>query len=239
MARTTVLQAVLLAVILCLLGPGAGQAMAFTWDFISGPPNTAVASPHVYFDLTSTVFITAYANKTTNAIPTGVALGDTWGDGGGFTNDSGTITSISLYEKDQGVNETGLGVAGQSADNEVTNKSFLQLDLQNLFDNGLTNFNMTVASMQPTEGFYLWGSSVLGTPGTLIDFGSNPPDPTTHNFDVPSFGTYRYLGLSANTGDVLLLNGANSAVPEPLTMIGVLLGVGSLSRYVQRRRRTA
>src|SRR5206468_4117920 len=136
-----------------------------------------------YLDPTSQLALTADGFTTANNGPSNPLLGQTWGTGGAFSYNSGAITSHSLYGKTSTPDETGLGLDGLNADHEIQTNSFVQLDLANLFANGFITMSMVITSVQSTEGFSIWGSNTLGTPGSLIYKGSNP----TTGGDIQTF----------------------------------------------------
>jgi len=61
------------------------------------------------------------------------------------------------------------------------------------------------------------------------------------DFWVPAGATRLFLGTedgsggSANNSGSFVVNAEEHVVPEPLTMMGVLLGIGALSRYARKR----
>ncbi|HUN81089.1 MAG TPA: PEP-CTERM sorting domain-containing protein [Phycisphaerae bacterium] len=208
------------------------SAAMFSWNF--NVPSGSVASPHTYMDTTNQFALTAYGYKTTNTGPGAPTLGQTWGNGAGFNYNAGAISSLSLDGKTSSPDETGLGLDGLDSDHEIQANSFVTLDLQNLYTHGLVGLSLIIASIQSPEGFSVWGSNSLGTPGKLIYMGSNP---TTggdiQSFDVPQFGQYRYVSIAATAGDVLIGNGARASTPEPATL-GVIFG--GLAMFSRRRR---
>jgi hypothetical protein len=207
--------------VFCLAAAGPARSITYVWDF--SVPAGSQASPHTYLDNTATYALTAYGNTTVNG-PTSVVINvDTWGPGGGYTNNTGTIASHNLYGKNSGPGEIGLGLAGLPSD-EIQFQSFVQLDLTNLYANGFTNLTMTVSSMQDGEGYYLWGSNTLGVPGVLLKAGLGPPVDET--FMIPEFGTYTYFSVSATpiisphtASDVLILDGLTARIPEDTTIV--------------------
>lgn len=181
----------------------------FIWNF--DVPTGAVTSPHTYLDTTNTYPIPAYGYTTQFASPTTANLGDTW--------TTGTVTPNDLYGKLSSPDETGLGLDGITADHEINEQSFVQLDLMGLFANGLVNLTMTVSSVQEGEGYYLWGSNTLGVPGVLLRQYVNTGGGDVDTFVVPQYGMYRYISVSAtpptdDISDVLIRDGLSADPPS-------------------------
>lgn len=225
-----------------VVGTGLAQAATATWTFSS--PNGTVATPHTYLDTTSgsSVPITAYGDTTVNG-PTTVVVGtSTWGPGGSFTNDTGTITAHALFGKNGGTGETGLGLDGLLSDNEIEYKSFVQLDVTTVKSDGYTNLAMSIGSIQAGEGYYLWGSNTLGTPGKLLKTTLGLPEVQT--FDIPDFATYNFFSISAtpiqsgySSSDILIVDGLTTAfTPVPIPGAVWLLGSGLVGLAGLRRK---
>ena len=212
-------------------GVSSAQAAVYTWNFSN--PAGAQNSTMTFWDTTHSFTITAMGFVTTVAQPAVPVLGRTWGSGAGFNYNAGTITAKNLYGKNGGVGETGLGL-DVGGDFEIDNKSFVQLDVGNLISNGFMSMTAIIESVQVNEGFSLWGSNTAGTPGTLLYNGGNPSTGgVTQTTAIPSFGTYRYISLSASATDVLLGDGLRAVTPAPGSL--ALLGFGGL--VATRRRR--
>jgi fimbrial isopeptide formation D2 family protein/uncharacterized repeat protein (TIGR01451 family) len=120
----------------------------------------------------------------------------------GFDNSG---TPIALYGKNQGGDENGLGIS-VAKDYEITTANFIQLDINQLIASGAVSAEMWIGSVQDGEGYDIYGSATLGNIGTKFIAGGTL-DGTL--FPVPSFGSYRYIGVRASAGNVLL--GALSA----------------------------
>ncbi len=211
----------------------AEAATNYTWNFDT--PAGSQASPHAYFDTTNTYKLTAYGFTTASG-PVNPSLGDTWGPGAAYDSTTGTVSLHNLYGKNEGAGETGLGLAGLPS-NEIQYKSFIQLDLSNLFANGFTSLSMIVSSMQEDEGYYVWGSNTLGVPGVLLR--TKLGEPVEDEFQVPAFGSYALISISAtpvtngDASDVLIMNGLTATVPEPATL--AMLAVGGVLMLRRRR----
>jgi hypothetical protein len=222
-----------------LLLSATSLAQTFTWNF--SVPNNSVASPHVYFDTTAAVKITAYGYDTATGAPVTTALGKTWGPGATYDVPTGTITSKPLYGKHDGLNETGLGLDKLLGDHEIDNTSFVQLDVTDMYAKGIKNFTMGIGSIQKTEGYMVWGSNSQGVPGTLLRSYVGTVDAPNY-FAVPDFGKYNYFSISgtpiaknSSSSDVVILDGASTAViPEPTTY-AALAGTALLGFAFARR----
>ena len=223
---------------LVLLGAslaGASQAATYTWNFANSGNNGSVGSNmSSYFDSSNSYSLTAYGYDTANASP----ISGSW--------NTGALTNNNLYNKFSGVgsSETGLGLASKS-DFEIDNNSFIQLDIQNLLNAHLNNLTMTISSIQNTEGFSLWGSNALGTPGTFLTQYTNSGNPSSvDNILVPDFGTYRYYSVSASSGNVLIANGltgSSATTPEAgsIAGLGSMITLGGLAGLRRRKRSSA
>jgi len=105
--------------------------------------------------------------------------------------------------------ETGLGLVYSKFGNkvyEIDNNRFIQLDflaLQSRF------VRISISSVQAGEGFYLYGSYTQGvlsqTPGNvpLYDGSSGYINDTPIPL-YPYLSAYRYISVTASTGDVLV-----------------------------------
>jgi hypothetical protein len=148
-----------------------------------------------------------------------------------------TAKATNLYAKNSGGDEIGLGIAADpSGENEIVKNSFVQVDLAGLLANKtITAFNLIIGSVQSNEGFNIWGSNSAGQPGTLLYTGTSAMDDVS--FAVPSYGTYRYVSISASAHNILLdsVTASNlvpaGATPEPGTLVlGCIAGLGLLAR---------
>ena len=115
----------------------------------------------------------------------------------GFTN---VNTPTALFGKNDGGDENGIGISGE-ADHEINTSTYIQVDLAQVIAAGSQSGTITIGSVQAGEGYDLYGSSALGTLGTLLvnnGISDNTP------FAIPGFPTYRYLGVRAHVANVLL-----------------------------------
>lgn len=149
---------------------------------------------------------------------------------------------VSLFNKCCAFDETGLGIKNE-ADHEISNDFYVQLDLGSIIDAGIKNLSLTFQSVQPGEGYAVYGSNSLGSMGRNLLF-SGSLDRTA--VSVPQLGTYKYVSVTAIGGtacsqsDILLSSASTfsittSSVPEPATY--AMFGGGLLLLGLTRRRR--
>jgi hypothetical protein len=140
-----------------------------------------------------------------------------------------------LYYKNDGGDETGLGLVGDS-DHEIEPGDYIILNLSAL--SGYTNFKLKIGSVQSGESYRIYGS----TTGALGSFTSLFTGTLNNTFfAVPSaLSTYSYLKVTAPEGDVLLMSASadtgrgEERVPEPATF--ALVGSALVGLYFVRRR---
>ena len=143
----------------------------------------------------------------------------------GFTN-SGWPTA--LYGNNNGSDQYGLGIDA-TATNEIDTSNFVQLDLTSAIASGAKNLMMTVTDVQSGEGFNVYGSNTLGSIGTLL-LSNQTTDGTP--FAIPNFSNYKYIGVRASAGNVLLgavsftLGNCNITVTTPLDIECGTCGAG-------------
>ena len=164
----------------------------------------------------------------------------------GYDNSAGTGAPHSLFFKNAGGDETGLGLTN-TLNNELqisgpTASNYIQLDLTSILLQGFTNGKIQVGSVQSGESFSLWGSNVQGQLGVQLGgvFSSAFDDKFVA---VPDFGSFKYISVTAASKDVLpvAFEADISAVPEAnalFPIIGVLVAL-SATEILRRRKASA
>jgi hypothetical protein len=155
----------------------------------------------------------------------------------GFT-DGGS--PVHLFGK-TGTGETGLGLVNDSSgQDEITNGSFIQLDISSLLGLGPLTITMNSTTSGETWKVTAWGGA-SGTLGSAIPTCSvtNCMGTTESPFTVSPTLKYLDFTVPSNTQswNVLLssISFQTSSTPEPVSF--VLAGTGLLGLYFIRRRR--
>ena len=161
----------------------------------------------------------------------------------GYDNSGGVGTAHELFFKNGGVGEIGLGLV-DTLHNELQVSGgiplqFIQLDLRSILSLGFTNGQISVASVQPNESFNLYGSTTMGTLGTLLNitpYGTSVDDVF---ISVPDFGTWGFISVVAASGDVLpvAFRATIAPIPEAASLVPAALLVIVATAFEARRRR--
>jgi len=224
-----VFRALVLAFTAGLLSAGSAWADTVSFKFVNGiNANTSLGSSFT-FTATST-------GGTSVSLPI-----NAW---------SGLPTETStqnIFAKSAGTDETGLGVKnGGGSLNEIAGNYWLQMDTQDLVKKGFLSGTVSFGSVQAGESWAIWGSNTPGTvctnivncftKGAFLASGGSSTDMLPEA--LAGLGTYRYIGFTAPTGSVLLLNNLElktTPTPEPPTFSLLVLGLVGLSIWKWRR----
>jgi PEP-CTERM motif len=157
-----------------------------------------------------------------------------------YTSGSTSVTAYAfggsndLFGKNSGGSENGVGIA-RTLDNEITNSTFIQLDLSSI-----TNpFSLSIGSTQNVEGFKVCFSDSLGTlGGSCQDFVTPGTDPfSTPNFIRPLGDQFVSITADRAGSNVLLDGLTTTATPEPNSLL--LFGTGIIAAAGAVRRKLA
>jgi hypothetical protein len=162
----------------------------------------------------------------------------------GWTVNSSGDTPLELYFKNQGFDETGLGIVGP-ADHELQGSGgepfqYIQFDLGTLLDTGkVIGGALKIGSVQSdsNDTFTFYGSNILGQRGTQIG-GTFDSDEDLVFVNIPDWGAYRFISIAALSGDVLPVAFQANCVPEMSALypiLGLLVAI-SLTTVLHRRR---
>jgi hypothetical protein len=159
---------------------------------------------------------------------------------------TGSDTALNLYYKNQGADETGLGVVGPS-DHELQGNGtgpvqYITLDISALLARGgITDGKIEIGSVQSSSNdtFNLYGSNTLGTLGAKI---GGTYDSTSDQvfLSIASFGSYNYISIGSVTGDALPIAFQANCSPVPemsalFPIVGLIVAV-SATQLLRRRR---
>ena len=186
-----------------ILAAFPAAAASITFSF-TNPSGDVGSNMHTYASTPSGYSITAY----------------------GYRNGS----PVNLYGKNGGGDENGLGLMGTS-DFEIGGNAIILLDISQL--QGAQSLQLSIGSVQPSEGYEIYGEAQLNGSKTLLLAGQID----SSFFTVPGFSQYKYIGVGAGNGDVLLDAVRFTTAPEPGTF--VLVGVALVGvSFVRRSRKS-
>jgi PEP-CTERM motif-containing protein len=165
----------------------------------------------------------------------------------GFTSHS-LNTTTSLFRKNAGSDENGLGIASDpTGDHEIWGTTLVRIDLGGT--NKYASLSFTMGSTTGTEHWEVWGSDSANASGTGVN-GFNIITNGTNETSHILTGNYQYYFFGLDTSDTYLndnvllatLTGTptnlTNPVPEPSTwamLILGLFGIGFMS-YRQKRK---
>ena len=199
---------------------GASSAQAIVWDLSGGvaPPGTPAGTSH---------------NFTAGGITITAA---------GFTSNAFT-TSATLFEKNGGVGEIGLGLTNDPnvGQNEINGANLIRIDFTNAKNAGVTNFDFQFGSTTNGESWLVFASNSPTSGFVQVASGS---DELVHTLvgPVSNFYYFKENTASGATLDNVLLAEVSgvAAVPEPGTWAMMLLGfVGLGFAFRQSRRKVS
>jgi hypothetical protein len=196
---------------------GAGSAQAIVWDLSGGvaPPGTAVGTSQ---------------NFTAGGITITAA---------GFTSNS-FGTTATLFEKNQGAGETGLGLTNDPnvGQNEINGANLIRIDFTNAKNAGVTNFDFQFGSSTAGESWLVFASNSPTTGFVQVASGT---DELVHTLVGVPFNFYYFKEDTSSglTADNVLLQEVSgvAAVPEPGTWAMMLLGFLGLGFAFRQSRR--
>lgn len=203
------------------------SANSITWNLV-GSSSQLLGVTDTVVSTTGNVTM-VFAGFVTNAAD--VATSNSWS--------APTAQASALFSKDGGGDETGLGLnADPTGDHEIFKNSFIQIDINGLLaQKSITALQLAIGSVQSGEGFNIWGSNTANQPGTLLLSGSSTMDDVL--FNVPSYGSYGFISVSASGGNVLLDTVTavmGTSTPEPGTLsLGFIAALFSVAWLVWKK----
>jgi hypothetical protein len=216
----------LAAAMIALSLSSSAFANTYTWNLV-GPTSQILGMTDIVTSMTGNISM-VFSGFVTNA--TDVATSNTWM--------APTAQASALYAKNSGGDEIGLGMnADPSGDHEIFPNSFVQIDIAGVIaQKQINSLQLLIGSVQSGEGFSIWGSNTANQPGTLLMKGTSLMDDVA--FNVPSYGSYRYISVGATSNNILLdsVTAASSGTPEPGTLgLGMIACIGLFAKKLLQR----
>jgi hypothetical protein len=233
---------------LAMLTAVVGAAVAVGVTISTTPPASAQS-----FDFANCATILTAGAACPNVDSTKSSL--TYKDTGTGTFDvtaSGLTATIigeqptNLFVKFTGTDpgeETGLGLAKNPPDHEITSADLVNIDLSKIGET-LASANLTIESIQAGEGFRACLGKTVGQLGSVDCVnGLNPPGGTAQDVlfsSAADLAANPIIGITALSGDVLIASGLDVAVvgvPEPGSI--ALFGSALVGLMLVHRRKSA
>lgn len=161
----------------------------------------------------------------------------------GFDNNGGVGIARELFFKDRppvdGAVEFGLGLNNVPHNEINAGLHFIQFDFTAMLVAGMMNGQITVGSVQATEGFAIFGSNTLGILGTQVGGPFVGLGFDNQAVAIPGFGQFNFYSIVATSGSVLVISAQADLPPVPemnaiLPVAALLLLV--LGTHAWRRR---
>ena len=151
-----------------------------------------------------------------------------------------TNTATTLFEKNGGAGEVGLGLANDpTGNNEIAfDHGFVQMDVSQLLGK-VSDISFFLNSLTDGETYSVFGSNSSGAYSGLAQVSSTNPA----GVSLPQLGTWKYYdfvstqSVSGTHSNFLLGGLTMTAVPEPGTWATMLLGFGLMGFGLRRRLR--